>query len=323
MAKEMKKILVTGSVGQIGSELVPALRAKYGNENVIATGYKTMPGESFRNAGPFEIVDVMDKDSLRVIIEKYDIDTIYHLVSVLSAMGEKNPNLAWDVNMITLKNVLDLAKEYEFSRVFWASSIAAFGPSTPKDNTPQLTVMDPNTMYGLTKVAGELLCNYYFVKHGVDVRSLRYPGIISYKTLPGGGTTDYAVEIFYEALKNRKYACFLKEDATLPMMHMPDAIKATIDIMQAEPSKIKTRTSYNLAAVSFSPKEIAEEIKKHIPEFECTYEPDFREKIAESWPKVIDDSSARNDWGWKHEFGLAEMTKDMLEKLGEKLGVNL
>lgn len=323
MAKEMKKILVTGSVGQIGSELVPALRAKYGNENVIATGYKTMPGESFRNAGPFEIVDVMDKDSLRVIIEKYDIDTIYHLVSVLSAMGEKNPNLAWDVNMITLKNVLDLAKEYEFSRVFWASSIAAFGPSTPKDNTPQLTVMDPNTMYGLTKVAGELLCNYYFVKHGVDVRSLRYPGIISYKTLPGGGTTDYAVEIFYEALKNRKYACFLKEDATLPMMHMPDAIKATIDIMQAEPSKIKTRTSYNLAAVSFSPKEIAEEIKKHIPEFECTYEPDFRQKIAESWPKVIDDSSARNDWGWKHEFGLAEMTKDMLEKLGEKLGVNL
>ncbi|MCK4335626.1 MAG: NAD-dependent epimerase/dehydratase family protein [Candidatus Aenigmarchaeota archaeon] len=319
----MKKILVTGSVGQIGSELVPALRAKYGNENVIATGYKTMPGESFRNAGPFEIVDVMDKDSLRVIIEKYDIDTIYHLVSVLSAMGEKNPNLAWDVNMITLKNVLDLAKEYEFSRVFWASSIAAFGPSTPKDNTPQLTVMDPNTMYGLTKVAGELLCNYYFVKHGVDVRSLRYPGIISYKTLPGGGTTDYAVEIFYEALKNRKYACFLKEDATLPMMHMPDAIKATIDIMQAEPSKIKTRTSYNLAAVSFSPKEIAEEIKKHIPEFECTYEPDFRQKIAESWPKVIDDSSARNDWGWKHEFGLAEMTKDMLEKLGEKLGVNL
>ena len=323
MAKEMKKILVTGSVGQIGSELVPALRAKYGNENVIATGYKTMPGESFRNAGPFEIVDVMDKDSLRVIIEKYDIDTIYHLVSVLSAMGEKNPNLAWDVNMITLKNVLDLAKEYEFSRVFWASSIAAFGPSTPKDNTPQLTVMDPNTMYGLTKVAGELLCNYYFVKHGVDVRSLRYPGIISYKTLPGGGTTDYAVEIFYEALKNRKYACFLKEDATLPMMHMPDAIKATIDIMQAEPSKIKTRTSYNLAAVSFSPKEIAEEIKKHIPEFECTYEPDFRQKIAESWPKVIDDSSARNDWGWKHEFGLAEMTKDMLKKLGEKLGVNL
>lgn len=321
MAKEMKKILVTGSVGQIGSELVPALRAKYGNENVIATGYKTMPSESFRNAGPFEIVDVMDKDSLRVIIEKYDIDTIYHLVSVLSAMGEKNPNLAWDVNMITLKNVLDLAKEYEFSRVFWASSIAAFGPSTPKDNTPQLTVMDPNTMYGLTKVAGELLCNYYFVKHGVDVRSLRYPGIISYKTLPGGGTTDYAVEIFYEALKNRKYACFLKEDATLPMMHMPDAIKATIDIMQAEPSKIKTRTSYNLAAVSFSPKEIAEEIKKHIPEFECTYEPDFRQKIAESWPKVIDDSSARNDWGWKHEFGLAEMTKDMLEKLSEKLGV--
>ena len=323
MAKEMKKILVTGSVGQIGSELVPTLRAKYRNENVIATGYKTMPSESFRNAGPFEIVDVMDKDSLRVIIEKYDIDTIYHLVSVLSAMGEKNPNLAWDVNMITLKNVLDLAKEYEFSRVFWASSIAAFGPSTPKDNTPQLTVMDPNTMYGLTKVAGELLCNYYFVKHGVDVRSLRYPGIISYKTLPGGGTTDYAVEIFYEALKNRKYACFLKEDATLPMMHMPDAIKATIDIMQAEPSKIKTRTSYNLAAVSFSPKEIAEEIKKHIPEFECTYEPDFRQKIAESWPKVIDDSSARNDWGWKHEFGLAEMTKDMLEKLGEKLGVNL
>ncbi len=323
MAKEMKKILVTGSVGQIGSELVPALRAKHGNENVVATGHRTMPSESFRNAGPFEIVDVMDKEAFKAIIEKHDIDTVYHLVSILSAAGEKNPDLAWDVNMETLKNVLDLAREHEMSRVFWASSIAAFGPSTPKDNTPQMTVMDPNTMYGLTKVAGELLCNYCFEKHGVDVRSLRYPGIVSYKTLPGGGTTDYAVEIFYEALKNRKYTCFLKEDATLPMMYMPDAVKATIDIMQADSSRIKNRMSYNLAAVSFSPKEIAEEIKKHIPEFECTYEPDFRQKIAESWPKVIDDSSARKDWGWKHEFGLAEMTKDMLEKLSEKLGVNL
>ena len=321
MAKEMKKILVTGSVGQIGSELVPALRAKHGNENVVATVHKTMPGESFRNTGPFEIVDVMDKEALKAVIEKHDIDTVYHLVSVLSAAGEKNPDLAWDVNIETLKNVLDLAREHEMSRIFWASSIAAFGPSTPKDNTPQMTVMDPNTMYGLTKVAGELLCKYCFEKHGVEVRSLRYPGIISYETLPGGGTTDYAVEIFYEALKNRKYTCFLKEDATLPMMYMPDAIKATIDIMEVEPSKIRNRMSYNLAAVSFSPKEIAEEIKKHIPDFECTYEPDERQKIAESWPKVIDDSAARNDWGWKHEFGLEEMTKDMLERLSEKLGV--
>ncbi|MEE9323788.1 MAG: NAD-dependent epimerase/dehydratase family protein, partial [Candidatus Aenigmarchaeota archaeon] len=206
----------------------------------------------FRNAGPFEIVDVMDKEALKAIIEKYDIDTVYHLVSIPSAKGEKNPDLAWDVNMITLKNVLDLAKENDM-KVFWASSIAAFGPSTPKDNTPQVTVMDPNTMYGLTKVAGELLCNYYFEKHGVDVRSLRYPGIISYKALPGGGTTDYAIEIFYGALKEKKYQCYLKENATLPMMYMEDAIKATMDIMQADPSKIKNRTSYNLAAVSFSP----------------------------------------------------------------------
>ncbi|UCC92161.1 MAG: NAD-dependent epimerase/dehydratase family protein [Candidatus Aenigmatarchaeota archaeon] len=317
----MKKILVTGSVGQIGSELVPALRERYGNENVVATVHRTMPSESFQNAGPFEIVDVMDKEALKAVIEKHDIDTVYHLVSILSAAGEKNPDLAWDVNMITLKNVLDLAREHEMSRVFWASSIAAFGPSTPRENTPQMTVMDPNTMYGLTKVAGELLCNYCFEKHCVDVRSLRYPGIISYKTLPGGGTTDYAVEIFYEALKNRKYTCFLKEDATLPMMYMPDAVKATIDIMEADPSMIRNRMSYNLTAVSFSPEEIAEEIKKHVPDFMCTYQPDERQKIAESWPKVIDDSSARNDWGWKHEFGLAEMTKDMLEKLSEKLGV--
>jgi len=316
----MTKILVTGATGQIGTSLVPELRKKYGNSNVIATGHRNMPDEAFIKAGPFEIADATSKEALRGMIEKYHIDTIYHLVSLLSATGEKNPDLAWHVNMTSLKNVLDLAKEYEM-RVFWPSSIAAFGPTTPRNKTPQATILEPNTMYGVTKVAGELLCNYYFHKYGVDVRSLRYPGIISYKALPGGGTTDYAVEIFYEALKRGKYNCFLREDSTLPMMYMDDAIRATTGIMDAPPEKIKTRTSYNLAAISFSPGEIAAEIRKHIPAFACTYEPDFRQAIADSWPKAIDDSQARKDWGWRHEYDLAKMTRDMLDKLSTKLGV--
>ena len=317
----MAKILVTGATGQIGTSLVPELREKYGKNNVVATGHKKMPEEAFMRSGPFEILEATDKEALRSLIEKYKIDTIYHLVSLLSATGEKNPDLAWNVNMGSLKNVLDLAHEYKMSRIFWPSSIAAFGPTTPREKTPQLTILEPNTMYGVTKVAGELLCNYYFKKYGVDVRSLRYPGIISYKALPGGGTTDYAVEIFHGALKNKKYKCYLREDSTLPMMYMPDAIKATLDIMEAAPSKIKVRTSYNFAAISFSPKEIAGEIKKHIPNFQCTYQPDFRQAIADSWPKVIDDSQARKDWGWRHAYDLAKMTQDMLENLSAMLGI--
>lgn len=319
---EGRKILVTGSVGQIGTDLVPALRERYGKENVIAGIHRTKPGDELRQ-GPVVKVDVTEKDELERAVKENGVDTIYHLVGVLSATGEKNPELAWKVNMLGLKHVLDLVRDLKIDRLFWPSSIAAFGPNTPREKTPQLTVMDPNTIYGVTKYAGELLCQYYFKKYGVDVRSLRYPGIISYKALPGGGTTDYAVEIFYEALRNRKYTCFLREDATLPMMYMPDAIKGTIDIMEADPSRIKCRMSYNHAAISFSPKEIAEEIKKHMPDFECTYEPDSRQQIADSWPKVIDDSFARRDWGWKHEYDLERMTKDMMERLGRKLGVRI
>ena len=318
---DTKKILVTGAAGQIGTDLVPALREIYGNENVFASIHKTAPSDEVKNNGPCETIEILEKEQLRAVVEKYDIDTIYHMISLLSGVGEQNPDLAWRVNMKGLKIVLDLAREKDI-KVFWPSSIAAFGPNTPKINTPQYTVMDPNTVYGVTKVAGELLCQYYFEKFNVDVRSVRYPGIISWKAMPGGGTTDYAIDIFYQALKEKKYECFLKEDATLPMMYMPDAIKATIDIMNAPKENIKVKTSYNLTAVSFSPKEIAEEIKKHIPDFEMSYKPDFRQKIAESWPQVIDDSVARKDWGWKHEFGLTEMTKDMLEKIEEKLENN-
>ncbi len=313
----MKKILVIGATGQIGSDLVPELRKKYGNENVVAVSRKTEPNEELKQ-GPCEFADAVDKSAIEGLVKKYEIDAIYHLASILSATGEKNPELAWKTNMESLKNVLDLAKEYKL-KVFWPSSIAAFGPTTPRENTPQRTILEPGTMYGVTKVAGELLCNYYFEKFGVDVRSIRYPGIISYKALPGGGTTDYAVAIFYEALEKKKYTFFVKEDTVLPMMYMPDCIKGTIELMEAEPSKIKVRTSYNFAGISFSAKELAEEVKKHIPEFEDSYEPDFRQKIADSWPKSIDDSDARKDWGWKHEYDLSKMTDDMIVKLKERL----
>ncbi|MCX6710039.1 MAG: L-threonine 3-dehydrogenase [Candidatus Woesearchaeota archaeon] len=319
--EKSKRILITGSAGQIGSELTPELRKIYGNENVIAAVHRKMPDDSFINAGPFEILDVSDKESMKSVIEKYDIGTIYHLVSILSAVGEKEPELAWNVNMNGLKNVLDLARDYKL-KVFWPSSIAAFGPTTPRDNTPQKTILEPSTMYGITKVSGELLASYYFQKYNVDIRSVRYPGLISYKTLPGGGTTDYAVEIFYEALKRKKYTCFVREDTVLPMMYMADAIRATIQLMMADSSKIKIRTSYNLAAMSFSAKELSDEIKKHIPEFRCEYAPDSRQKIADSWPRRIDDSCARKDWGWKHEYDLARMTSEMLEKLEEKMKGN-
>jgi len=306
----MKKILITGVNGQIGSELIEELQNQYGVNNVIGVDIKERPSSK----GIYEIVDVVDKPGIRKIIEQYDIGTVFHLASLLSAKGEKKPDLAWDVNLIGLKNILDLSKELSL-KVFWPSSIAVFGPDTPKQNTPQLTVLNPNTMYGITKVCGELLCNYYFEKFGVDVRSVRYPGIISYKTIPGGGTTDYAVEIFYEAIKKKQYSCFVGPETCLPMMYMPDAIQATIDIMNADISKIKVRTSYNLTAISFSAEELAHEITHTISEFKCTYAPDFRQQIADSWPQTIDDSNARKDWGWSHQYGLPEIVEDMLKHL--------
>jgi len=316
--KTTKRILLTGATGQIGSELTIALRKKHGENNVIAAGHKRKPREKLLGSGPFEYVDATDKENIKKVVKKYDVDTIYHLAAVLSAVGEENPQLAWHVNMNGLYNVLEVAREHNLTRVFWPSSIAVFGPEAPRVNTPQDTVLIPRTMYGVTKVAGELLCNYYFTRFGLDVRSVRYPGIVSSETLPGGGTTDYAVEIFYEAIKKKRYTCFVRRDTVLPMMYMPDCIKATLELMEVDSSKIKCRTSYNLTAISFSAGELATEIKKHIPEFECEYEPDFRQKIADSWPTSIDGSVARREWGWNPSYDLAAMTRDMIEKLSKK-----
>ena len=310
-----RKILVTGAMGQIGSELIPALREKFGSENVIAIGHHKEPSDEFKNSGPFEKADASDKEQIRMLIEKYDINTIYHLVGILSAVGEKNPNLAWEVNMESLKNILDLAVEYKIDRLFWPSSIAAFGPTTPLYETPQQTILEPATMYGVTKVAGELLCQYYHLKYGLDVRSLRYPGIISWKTPPGGGTTDYAVAIYYDAIKKGSYECFVSEETVLPMMYMDDAVRATQELMEANPDKIKVRTSYNLTAVSFSALELAESVGRYIPEFKCTFNPDDRQKIADSWPKTINDSKAREDWGWQHRFDLDQISIEMIKNL--------
>lgn len=313
--RRMKNILVTGGVGQIGSELTMELRKRYGNDNVLATGRKTKPSKTLLNSGPFEFIDITVRETVEKVVDEYDIDTIYNMAAILSAVGEERPLLCWNVNINGLYNIMEIAREREMIRVFVPSSIAVFGPETPRDNTPQETVLKPKTMYGLTKVAGELLGDYYFKRFNLDVRGIRYPGIISSETLPGGGTTDYAVEIFYEVINNKKYTCFVKEDTVLPMMYMPDCIKGTIDLMEADISRLKHHCDFNLTAMSFSVGELVDEIKKHIPEFTCDYKPDFRQAIADSWPRSIDDSDAREEWGWKPEYDLPTMTKDMLDKL--------
>jgi nucleoside-diphosphate-sugar epimerase len=314
----MKKILVIGSVGQIGSEFTLDLRKIYGNENVIANGRKTKPSEKLLNSGPFEFFSATNREDLYNCCKKYDIDTIVNMAAILSVVGEDKPMLAWDVNMNGLINVLEIAREMKMEQVLVPSSIAVFGPETPIDNTPQETILRPTTMYGVTKVAGELLGDYYVRKYGLDVRGLRYPGIISNETLPGGGTTDYAVAIYYEAIKNKRYTCFVKEDTQLPMMYMPDCIKATIDLMQADFSKLKHHSDFNVGAMSFTVGELAASIKKYIPDFEISYEPDSRQAIADSWPNSVDDSAAREEWGWKPAYDLDAMTQDMLKVLGEK-----
>jgi len=308
------KILVIGASGQIGVELTLALRKIYGNANVVASDLRE-ENELLKGTGPYVSLDVMNKEMLHVQVIRQNFTQIYLLAAILSATGEKNPNLAWNLNMQGLLNVLDIAKEEKIQKVYWPSSIAVFGPTSPKKNCPQRTVIEPITVYGISKYAGEFWCNYYHRRFGVDIRSLRYPGLISYKSAPGGGTTDYAVEIFYEALEEKKYESFLREDTYLPMMYMPDAIRATIELMETPAEKIAVRTSYNISSMSFSPSEIAAEIKKHIPDFTIQYKPDYRQAIADSWPRSIDDSVARNDWGWKEEFDLAAMTNDMLENL--------
>ena len=315
----MKRVLVTGAVGQIGSELTLALREKFGADNVVAGGRKTKPSPELRDSGPFEVVDCTDVKAVEDTVKKYGIDTIYHLAAILSAVAEANPQLAWKVNIDGLYNVLEVAREHKCA-VFVPSSIGAFGPSTPPDGTPQDTIQRPNTMYGVTKVSGELLCDYYHKRFGVDTRGVRYPGIISNVTLPGGGTTDYSVEIFYEAIKKGRYTCCLKEGTKLDMMYMPDAIKAALDLMDADPKKLKHRNAFNVTAMSFAPEDIAAEVKKLVPNFTMDYSVDpVRQAIAESWPNYMDDSAAREQWGWQPAYDLPAMAKDMIEVLSKKL----
>jgi nucleoside-diphosphate-sugar epimerase len=311
------KILIIGACGQIGTELTQNLRKIYGVENVVASDVRKL-NNSVVNDGIFEVVNALDFNQIQELVEKYEITDVYLMAALLSATAEKNPAFAWDLNMNSLFHVLNLAKEGKIQKIFWPSSIAVFGPTTPKENTPQFTIMEPSTVYGISKQSGERWCEYYHNIYGVDVRSIRYPGLISWTTPPGGGTTDYAVDIYYKALENASYECFLSENTGLPMMYMDDAIRATIQIMQAPKESIKIRSSYNLSAISFTPKEIAAEIKKHLPDFTITYKPDFRQKIADSWPSSIDDSRAREDWGWQHEFDMDKMTRVMLENLKEK-----
>ena len=312
-----ERILIIGSSGQIGTELVMELRSMYGNNNVIASDIRPSSSEVMES-GPFEKLDIMDEKLLRTIVKKYEITQVYLLAALLSATAEKNIELGWRLNMRSHSHVLDLAKDGLIKKIFWPSSIAVFGPTTPIENTPQYTVMEPNTVYGITKQAGERWNEYYFNKFGVDVRSIRYPGLIGWKATPGGGTTDYAVDIFHQAIQHEKYESFLSENTGLPMMYMPDAIRATIELMEAPAEQVKIRSSYNLAGVSFTPKQIAEEVKKHIPDFKMTYNPDFRQAIADSWPSSIDDNYAQKDWGWELKYDLEKMTSDMMINLKEQ-----
>ncbi|WP_028584996.1 NAD-dependent epimerase/dehydratase family protein [Desulfogranum mediterraneum] len=315
----MKKILITGATGQIGSELTPVLRKKFGSENVIAVGHKRKPGREILETGPYSSVDIRDKQALQRLVTDHDVDTVFHLVSLLSAVAEEQPQRAWDINMNGLSNILEISREYHCA-LFFPSSIAAFGPLTPPDNTPQDTIQHPNTIYGITKVSGELLCDYYHRRFGVDTRSVRFPGLISHKVLPGGGTTDYAVHIFYHALKDNHYTCFLRSDTQLDMMYMPDAIQAAIQLMESDREGLIHRNGYNITAMSFAPAQLAEEIKKHIPDFTISYTVDpVRQAIADSWPRHMDDRSARKEWQWAPQYTLAAMVEDMLDKLSHRI----
>jgi nucleoside-diphosphate-sugar epimerase len=311
----MKKVLVTGGCGQIGSELTTALRKRYGGSVVVASDIRLPDDPEFLHAGPFEFVDCLDPHHITRVMQRHDIGTIYHLAAILSAAGEMRPLQAWQINMNGLVNLLEAARQYQ-TAIFFPSSIGAFGPTTPRRNTPQVTIQRPETMYGITKLSGELLCDYYFRRFGTDARGLRFPGLISYVAEPGGGTTDYAVDIYRQAIAHQQYTCYLRADSRLPMMYMPDAIRAMIELMEAEPARLKNRNSYNLSAVDFTPEEVAAEIRKHIPGFRIDYQVDpVRQAIADSWPESFDDSAAREEWGWKPQIDLAAMTVDMLQHL--------
>jgi nucleoside-diphosphate-sugar epimerase len=314
MPNRDEKILVIGACGQIGVELTLQLRKIHGEGNIIASDLRE-EHPLLKGTGPYVSLDIMNKETFHVLVLRYNITQVYLLAAILSATGEKNPSLAWHINMQSLLNVLEVAREENLAKVYWPSSIAVFGPNSPKENTPQHTIIEPTTIYGISKYAGERWCEYYFKRYGVDVRSVRYPGLISYKSQPGGGTTDYAVEIYHDAMKKQSYTSFLREDTYLPMMYMPDAIRATIELMEADASKVQVRSSYNISAMSFSPKEVAAAIESEIPGFTIDYKPDSRQQIADSWPRSIDDSEAQKDWGWTPEYDLQRMTKDMLENL--------
>jgi nucleoside-diphosphate-sugar epimerase len=313
----MPRILLTGANGQIGSELVAVLRERHGPEQVVGLDLRPPPAANGRSpAGPFEVADVRDPEALAEVVDDHDVDVVYHLASLLSATGEQRPQRAWDVNVNGLRNVLELARERDL-RVFWPSSIAVFGPSTPKADTPQQTVLDPGTIYGVSKRSGELLCQYYHRRYGLDVRSLRFPGLISHETAPGGGTTDYAVDMHVRAARGEDYTCFLAADARLPMMYMPDALRAALELMAADPAALSVRDSYNVGALSFTPRDLADALRRHVPDFECAFAPDERQRIADDWPASVDDRAARTDWGWAPEYDLDAMTEDMLYHLQE------
>ena len=322
MRQTTERVLVTGAGGQIGSELTLALRDRYGNDSVVASDIREPMNPQLQETGPFVMLDVLDAAALGRALDTYDIDTVYHLAAILSATGEANPPLAWRVNILGLTNVLEAARERSLHRIFCPSSIAVFGPETPHDLAPQETILRPTTIYGVSKVTGELLCEYYVNRYGLDIRGVRYPGIISSEALPGGGTTDYAVDIFYQAIEHGSYTCFVRPDTVLPMMYMPDCIKATIDLMDADFGRLVHHCDFNVAGMSFSAAELATEISKHIPHFECTYAPDFRQAIADSWPQRVDDRAARAEWDWKPSYDLERMTLHMIERLRERLGAS-